>query len=96
MIIYAYFVVNYFFFSKNNKASGKLFMCGDGKYGKLCMDVNQITIPTLVSSFVDRHLNVQMVSINNVFLVIIFWWQHFYLNQDKNDSRFPRNYENKF
>ncbi|VVC26390.1 Zasp-like motif,Regulator of chromosome condensation 1/beta-lactamase-inhibitor protein II,Domain [Cinara cedri] len=43
-------------------ASGKLFTCGDGKYGKLCMDVNQTTIPTLVSTFVDRNLNVQMVS----------------------------------
>lgn len=42
-------------------ASGKLFMCGDGKYGKLCADVNQFTVPTLVTSFVDRNLNVQMV-----------------------------------
>ncbi|XP_025418053.1 X-linked retinitis pigmentosa GTPase regulator-like isoform X2 [Sipha flava] len=43
-------------------ASGKLFMCGDGKYGKLCIDINQITIPMLVSKFVDKNLNVQMVS----------------------------------
>ncbi|XP_008182284.1 X-linked retinitis pigmentosa GTPase regulator isoform X2 [Acyrthosiphon pisum] len=43
-------------------ASGKLFMCGDGKYGKLGIDVNQITTPTLVLAFVDKNLNVQMVS----------------------------------
>ncbi|XP_015365250.1 PREDICTED: X-linked retinitis pigmentosa GTPase regulator-like [Diuraphis noxia] len=43
-------------------ASGKLFMCGDGKYGKLCIDVNQITTPTLVLEFVDKNLKVQMVS----------------------------------
>lgn len=42
-------------------ASGKLYMCGDGKYGKLCIDVNQITIPSLVSTFIDKNLNVQMV-----------------------------------
>lgn len=42
--------------------TGKLFTCGDGKYGKLCIDVNQITIPMLVSTFVDRNLNVQMVN----------------------------------
>ncbi|CAH1712880.1 X-linked retinitis pigmentosa GTPase regulator-like isoform X2 [Aphis gossypii] len=43
-------------------ASGKLFMCGDGKYGKLCIDDNQITTPTLVLAFVDKSLKVQMVS----------------------------------
>ncbi|KAL5242836.1 hypothetical protein ACI65C_010246 [Semiaphis heraclei] len=43
-------------------ASGKLFMCGDGKYGKLCIDVNQITTPTLVLEFLDKNLKVQMVS----------------------------------
>ncbi|XP_025208990.1 X-linked retinitis pigmentosa GTPase regulator-like isoform X3 [Melanaphis sacchari] len=43
-------------------ASGKLFMCGDGKYGKLCIDDNQITTPMLVLAFVDKSLKVQMVS----------------------------------
>lgn len=37
-------------------------MCGDGKYGKLCIDDNQITTPTLVLAFVDKSLKVQMVS----------------------------------
>jgi len=43
-------------------ATGKLFMCGDGKYGKLCIDDNQITTPTLVLVFVDKGLKVQMVN----------------------------------
>ncbi|XP_050432104.1 X-linked retinitis pigmentosa GTPase regulator-like [Adelges cooleyi] len=43
-------------------AGGKLFTCGDGKYGKLCVDIGQVTIPVLVTDFVDRQLNVQMVS----------------------------------
>ncbi|XP_050541203.1 X-linked retinitis pigmentosa GTPase regulator-like [Daktulosphaira vitifoliae] len=43
-------------------ASGKLFTCGDGKYGKLCVEVDKASIPVLVTDFVNRQLKVQMVS----------------------------------